>query len=77
MGPFIFLEQSLSTVNRAPIGQSRKCRTYQNQFPIGAMLMDMTFHDHNKSFNEAGENVRGRLWVIGETGHIKQDYAEL
>lgn len=53
-------------------------RIYQNQLALEAALMELTLHAEKQGMSEAGDNVRGALWAIGESvGHIKQGIAKL
>ncbi|WP_034106655.1 hypothetical protein [Pseudomonas lurida] len=53
-------------------------RMHQNQLGLEAALMELTLHVEQQGFTEAGENVRGALWAIGENaGHINQGLARL
>lgn len=53
-------------------------RIYQNQLSLEAALMELTLHTEKQGMSEAGDNVRGALWTIGENaGHIKQGIAKL
>ncbi|WP_242207809.1 MULTISPECIES: hypothetical protein [unclassified Pseudomonas] len=53
-------------------------RMYQNQLALEAALMELTLLNEKQGFTDAGENVRGALFTIGENaGHIKQGLAKL
>ncbi|WP_085584369.1 MULTISPECIES: hypothetical protein [unclassified Pseudomonas] len=53
-------------------------RIYQNQLGLEAALMELTLLAEKQGMTEAGENVRGSLWKIGENaGYIKQGLAKL
>lgn len=53
-------------------------RIYENQLALEAALMELTLLVERQGNSEAGDNVRGTLFTIGENaGHIKQALAKL
>lgn len=53
-------------------------RLYTNQLALEAAIMELTLLVEKQGHIEAGENVRGSLYAIGENaGHIKQGIAKL
>jgi len=51
---------------------------YQNQLALEAALMELTLQAEKQGLTEAGENIRGTLWTIGENaGFIKQGLAKV
>ncbi|MDR9863906.1 hypothetical protein [Pseudomonas baetica] len=53
-------------------------RMYQNQLALEAALMELTLQAEKQGLTEAGENIRGTLWTIGENaGFIKQGLAKV
>jgi len=53
-------------------------RMYENQLALEAALMELTLQSEEQGPSEAGNNVRGALFVIGENaGYIKQGLAKL
>jgi len=51
---------------------------YENQLALEAALMELTLQSEKQGSSEAGNNVRGALFVIGENaGYIKQGLAKL
>lgn len=53
-------------------------RIYENQLALEAAIMELTLFVERQGDAEAGDNVRGALFTIGENaGHIKQGLAKL
>ena len=53
-------------------------RIFTNQLALEAAIMELTLLVEKQGHSEAGENVRGALYAIGENaGHIKQGIAKL
>lgn len=53
-------------------------RMYENQLALEAGLMELVLQSEKQGLSEAGDNVRGALFVISENaGHIKQGLAKL
>lgn len=53
-------------------------RIYENQLALEAALMELTLFVERQGDSEAGDNVRGAPFTIGENaGHIKQGLARL
>ncbi|AZE90248.1 hypothetical protein [Pseudomonas orientalis] len=53
-------------------------RIYENQLALEAAIMELTLFVERQGDAEAGDNVRGALFTIGENaGHIKQGLARL
>jgi len=53
-------------------------RIYENQLALEAALMELTLLVERQGNAEAGDNVRGALFTLGENaGHIKQGLARL
>jgi len=51
---------------------------YENQIALEAAIMELTLLAEAQVHQEAGENVRGALQVIGENaGYIKQGIARV
>lgn len=53
-------------------------RIYENQLALEAAVMELTLIVEGQGNAEAGDNVRGALFTLGENaGHIKQGLARL
>ncbi|MCF5371218.1 hypothetical protein, partial [Pseudomonas sp. PA-4-8C] len=53
-------------------------RIYENQLALEAAIMELVLFVERQGDAEAGDNVRGALFTIGENaGHIKQGLARL
>ena len=53
-------------------------RIYENQLALEAAIMELALFVERQGNAEAGDNVRGTLFTIGENaGHIKQGLARL
>lgn len=53
-------------------------RIYENQLALEAAIMELTLFVERQGDAEAGDNVRGALFTIGENAaHIKQGLAKL
>ena len=53
-------------------------RIYENQLALEAAIMELALFVERQGDAEAGDNVRGALFTIGENaGHIKQGLARL
>lgn len=53
-------------------------RIYENQLALEAAIMELALFVEHQGDAEAGDNVRGALFTIGENaGHIKQGLARL
>lgn len=53
-------------------------RIYENQLALEAALMELTLLVESQGNAEAGDNMRGALFTLGENaGHIKQGLARM
>jgi len=53
-------------------------RIYENQLALEAAIMELALFVERQGDAEAGDNVRGALFTIGENAdHIKQGLARL
>lgn len=53
-------------------------RIYENQLALESAIMELALFVERQGDDEAGDNVRGALFTIGENaGHIKQGLARL